>query len=80
MISISLSRVDVIKRLKIGGRVCYAETTGGAASWWLEAPRRRSPACINRDNDRRNRNAMIPDMAGMGQMCPGALVAVQPDQ
>ena len=27
----------------------------------------RSLAYVNRDNDRRNRNAMVPDTAGMGQ-------------
>jgi hypothetical protein len=76
----TVARIDVIKRLKIGRRVCYAETTGGAASLWLEAPRRRSLARANWDNGRRSRNAMIPDMAGMGQICPGAFVAVQSDQ
>jgi hypothetical protein len=68
----TIARIDVIKRLKIGRRVCYAETTGGAASQWLEALLRRSLACANRDNGHRNRNAMIPDMAGMGLMpCAG---------
>jgi len=76
----TVARVDVIKWLKIGRRVCYSETTGGAASQRLETPRRRSPACINRDNDRRNRNAMIPEMAGMGRMRPRALMAVLSDQ
>jgi len=45
-----------------------------------KTPRRRSPAWVSRDNGHRSRNAMIPDMAGMGQMCPAALVAVQSDE
>jgi len=46
----------------------------------LEAPRRRSLAGVNRDNGHphHNRNAMIPDTVGMGQMVVRLAVAAVP--
>jgi len=63
-------RIKWWPRWDTGQRVRYAVATGGAASWMLEAPRRRSLAGVSRDNGHRsrNRNAMIPDTVGMGQM------------
>lgn len=77
----TVARIDVIKRLKIGrtSPLRSSDRRRGEAGG-SKTPTHRSPAWVSRDNDCRNRNAMIPDMAGMGQMCPGALVAVQSDQ
>ena len=73
----------MVAKMDTGQRVRYAVATGGAASWMLEAPRRRSLAGVSRDNGHpnHNRNAMIPDTAGMGQravlLVVGAVPAVQ---